>query len=206
VSDGSDPKDDDIPELSPGFHAFDPHAELDLEAVLARIPDHATVKGMYLNGVVKDARAQGVELEASRYVSLDDYPARDYHALVAQAAAKLHPDVPLREGLRRLGRSAFPTLRESMVGRMVFGVVGDDPAALFKLVSKAWSLSQNTVRAELISAEPGRVVVNMTGFDWFVDDFTLGIFEGVILSTGHTPTVGVRHPRKLETDFECLWR
>ena len=58
---------------------------------------------------------------------------------LVKTAELLHPDADLREGLRRVGQTAYPTFVQTMLGRVLFGVLGSDallPAALEGLFAK----------------------------------------------------------------------
>src|SRR5262245_30888699 len=103
--------------------------DLDLSRYLAIVPEDESTKDMYFIGILEavNKSAPGREtqltegLENRRFVPFQDYPMRDRMRFWVNAAKALYPRVPTREGLRRLGWLAFPSMKAQFVGKVVFG-------------------------------------------------------------------------------------
>jgi uncharacterized protein (TIGR02265 family) len=170
---------------------------LDGEATARNIPSSFLVKGMFFARVVSqlgDGYANVVPQLAApprlgRYVPFSDYPQADYVRLSVAAAAKLYPNVPLREGLRRLGRDDFGVLATSTIGKVTLAAVGDARSVLLKAAYIYESLSRGwKVTGEALDASTVRITFAPVYGTW---EYTLGQLEGVVLNFGGTPTTTV---------------
>jgi serine/threonine-protein kinase len=177
------------PGASPSaFRAPDFTAPVDLEAHLAALLPGTTVKGMFFAGLVDLCTKAGRGLDLSRaspvrprrYVAFFDYPMADLLRLQVAVAQVLHPDVPLREGLRRLGRTAPDDLLGSHVGKTIFGVLGRDPETLLLHIPKAHRLTSNCGTFTAERATPGRVLLHARDMPAFLDCYQVGMIEGVL--------------------------
>lgn len=187
-----------IPDMTAPFH---------VDAYLQACPADATIKGMFLNDLLAHvAQAGGGALTDKRYVAFKDYPMREYVELAPRAAARAYPDAPVREGLRRIGRSAYPTLAETMIGRVIFGVLGKDLEAIMKVAARGYAVSQSPGTAEVLDVGPGRARVRLTNLYTFVDSFQLGVFEGAILACGRTGEVRAKVESIATAEILATWR
>ena len=106
------------------------------------VPPTATVKGMFLERPIAEAqRLCGRRPVPGEYVPFRDYPITEHIRVLAACAAAAWPDVPLREGIRRLGRGAFLTFLESLAGRVVFAAAGRNFDAALGLTTRAYGLT-----------------------------------------------------------------
>ncbi|MBW2461847.1 MAG: DUF2378 family protein [Deltaproteobacteria bacterium] len=152
--------------------------ELDLDARLGRMPATGRVKGMFLAGIVDRAHALGVNLGRPRYVAFKDYPLGEYLELLADAAVRVHPKQPPLEGLRRLGHTVYPTFMASTIGRVTMAVAGRDMRAAVGLVPRAYTISGNTARIEILSISNYSARLHLRGvWDWPAA-YQVGIMEG----------------------------
>ena len=153
---------------------------MDLSAVVATCKPDSTSKGRFLQGILDEVKKAGAVVEGpSQYIAFkDDYPIAEHVTLIANAARAIYPALPLREGMRRLGWLSFATIRDSLIGRVVFGVLGTDIQAITKLVSKAYEISGKGGQAELIDLYPDASRIRLRGFV-LVDTYHVGAFEGV---------------------------
>src|SRR4051812_34639258 len=102
------------------FIAPDFSAPLQLEERVRGPGSQATVRGMFIQGVVDQVKAAtGRTPGRSRYLAFSDYPGREWMELLVDCAALLHPRLPPREALRRMGRRTYPIFAESTVGRVL---------------------------------------------------------------------------------------
>jgi uncharacterized protein (TIGR02265 family) len=191
--------------VRPGFAPPDFERPVDLAAQKRLVQPGATVKGMQFTALVTECRRRGAVLEDRRYVAFRDYPGEEFLELLVLAAERAWPSVPVREGLRRLGHVAYPTLRDSLVGRVVFGAVGRDIESVWRLVSKGYELSNNSGHATLLEQTDEDVVLRLEGMYSFVEAWHVGIIEGAVEMYGFDPELWVRQDSPTSADFWVRW-
>lgn len=193
--------------MEPPFLPIDWSAPFDLEERIRNVPQWVTVKGMFFQSLLKEAKAHGKELSwPASYVAYKDYPIEGYLYLSVEVAQALYPDVSLREGLRRLGRKVYPTLLQSMIGRVVFGALGGDVHALMKLVPKGYSISAKVGKVEAVQVTDSFALLRFQEFYGFYDSYHVGVVEGGIIACQKTPEVLLRVLRPGVIEMHCSWR
>ena len=167
-----------IPE---GFNEPDWNAPCDLEATARSVPRTAKSKGMLLNGILDHLAAVGKPHPTrAPYVAFKDYPALEHFELVIEAARTLHPALPVRQGVRRVGHLTYSTLVTSMIGKVIFGVLGNDMQAVQKQLGKAYSLSSTTGIAHVLEVAHDRARARLDEIPFLIDSYHVGFFEGVL--------------------------
>jgi uncharacterized protein (TIGR02265 family) len=170
-----------LPAIPEGFAPPDDQRPIKPEEVIERTPADVSVRGMFFNSYMQEARARGITLEGvTSHVGFKYYPTREWQHFIVQVARKFHPGLPLGGALRRLGLSAYPTFAESMVGRVIFGVLGKDLARIMRVASKGFEHSLSTARVEVVGADEHSARLHLTGVYGFFDSYTVGVFEGAI--------------------------
>jgi uncharacterized protein (TIGR02265 family) len=170
-----------LPPVPTGFSAPDDARPVLPERVIQSTPDGASVRGMFFNSYVEQAKERGIRLDdVGAHAGFKYYPAREWQRFIVQVAQKFHPDLPLGGALRRVGLSAYPTFAESMVGRVVFGVLGKDLARIMRVAQKGFEHSLSSARVELLSADDHSARLYLAGVYGFFDTYTVGVFEGAI--------------------------
>jgi len=193
---------------APGYAAPDWEAPIDVAAQIAGTPENSTVKGLFFQDV-RDACATMGSLPPegrARYVPFIDYPMREYMDLVVAAAALVHPREPLRNGLRRLGRLAYPALARTLVGRTLFGVAGRDFGVVLSLASRAYAFCQKPGDVTLVERAEGRAKLRLRQIWNFPDTYQVGVFEGGLITLGLRGVVQVRVLSPCDVDFEVTWQ
>jgi uncharacterized protein (TIGR02265 family) len=191
--------------MRPGFVRPDISAPIDVAAQKRLVQPGATVKGMQLAALVAECKRRGAPIAGRRYIPFRDYPGEEIVDLLALAAERAWPDVPRREGLRRLGRVAYPTLRESLVGRVVFGALGRDIKAIWRLVSKGYALSNNSGTATVLELGEDEVVLRLEGMYSWIDAWHVGIIEGGVGIYDLVPDVMIDKTGPTSADFWVRW-
>lgn len=188
------------------FREVDWDAPLDEEAAIRAIPPGAIVKGMFPLAVIEGARERHVALDLprDRYLPFGDYPLEEHARVLVRGARALFPDIPLRQGLRRIGHGAVSALRSSTVGRVMWSTAFDAESAL-RVLAKAYGMSSPTAHAEVETFEPGRAVVRLEGIFWFLDTHHVGVMESSFRAYGHKPTVRVHLDSPSSGAFLCTW-
>ena len=115
-------------------------------------------------------------------------------------------DLPLPEALRRLGHTAFPTLMESLIGRVIFAPAGRNLARVIRLASRGYkvSISDADVSVHDIGEDNG-VVVTLSRLYNFATSFQVGVFEGAALYYECTPDVRIRERGLHDVDLLVRW-
>lgn len=191
--------------MNPDFHI--PHVEgsLDLAERIPLLPDHAAVKGMFLQTMANAAEERsGVRPGRSNYIPFRDYPARDLLELCAESASLAYPDAPPREGVRRLGQLMFPTFRESHVGAVMMSFASELDESLL-LVPRVYQTFRAGSSAEVLDVAKGRAVIGLRGVWAFPDVHELGVFEGVLQYFEKSGRVLVRVLSMCDVDLLLEW-
>jgi uncharacterized protein (TIGR02265 family) len=185
---------------------------LHLGAYLARVPPDATCKGMFFDDIIrvvqKASPEAGHELIphiARRYVPFRDYPLREHMELTAKAVQLLYPAMPPREGLRRLGWLAFPAFSESLVGRIIFGILGDDLDKVFELGPRSFSVSMSRGRATAHRVSDRHWQYVFSEIYGFLDSYYVGVLEGPIKTLGMVPQVRLSAASQTEGVMDIRW-
>jgi uncharacterized protein (TIGR02265 family) len=194
----------DAPFLEPRFDDFDPAAHL------ALTPSDATTKGMFFRALAEQASRSKSRGAVERWVgrnhlSFRDYPMRDFMAFSVEAARAIFPGTPLGEGLRRLGKTAYPTFAASMIGRVIVGVFGDDLERIFSVAPRAYDVAIAPTRVRVKALGPRHFRFGYEDAFAFVDSYQVGVIEGAILHHGSTPSVRVHAPSLASAIFDVRW-
>jgi uncharacterized protein (TIGR02265 family) len=197
-----------MPAPDDGFALPDWQAPFDADALIARAPEAGVVKGLFFQDILDAAVSLRVTLPAprQRYLPFIDYPMREYMGLLVSATRVIHPREPLRNGLRRLGRMAYPTLSATLLGRAIFGVAGRDYGTIVSLASRAYAVTIKPGVVTLAERAPTRAVVTLRDLWTFPDTYHVGVFEGALIAVGLRGEVKVRVLSPCDVDFEVTWQ
>ncbi len=190
-----------------GFGNPDVWAPIELEAHLAALPPSATVKGMFLSNIAELAENRaGKRPGRKRYVAFSNYPMREMVELLPAAAELAYPGLPVREGMRRLGRQAYPTFSSSTLGRVVMSVAGNDPRSALHLAPKAYRLIGNAGTAKVVDRSDREAVLQLRGVWAWPESYNVGVHEGALDALGVDGEVLVRVLSLCDADLLVRWR
>lgn len=196
-----------MPQPPSGFVEPPWDVELDPQLYFDDTPSEALVKGMYPKGLIDQLNARGTPAEGyGRFRAFKDYPLVDYMRLEVDAARLMFPDVSLREGLRRVGWTAYPILRESLIGKVIFGAFGDSVGGIVKLASKAYRSSLTMGHAETLEQGEGHAIVRLSQMYNFADSYQVGVFEGVLRHQEREGGVLIKAEQRWQVDVYMWWR
>jgi uncharacterized protein (TIGR02265 family) len=187
------------------FQTPDFRRPLDVEGLLAATPASATIKGMYPQRLVELMAQHGSAGDLRKYIPFKDYPLREVMQQVIDAARHLHPTLPLREGIRELGRLVFPTLQASIAGRVMFSFAGNSYEGALKRVAQGYSLSQSPGSAHLQRISKGEAIVELRGVWNFPDCYQIGVHEGALAWYKCEGRVDVRIHSPCDVDLRIRW-
>jgi uncharacterized protein (TIGR02265 family) len=179
------------PPVPAGFVKPDLASPISLEALLREVSNNdVRVRGMFMQGVLELCAKQSKPITGfGPYIAFKDYEVKHHVELLAAAAKVLHPNEPLRSAFRMLGRTAYDTMVETMIGRVIFGVLGRDIVRVTKHVAKAYEIAGRGVTARLLELGPDYSRVAIDGAIGMVDNYHVGAFEGVCAACGQSGEV-----------------
>lgn len=197
-----------MPHFSPpaGFRSPDMSGPLNVPARLKACPLAAETRGMFFLDALAAMKNAGGDISGfPRFQSFRMYPQRSFLEIAPVAAAAAFPDLPPKEGLRRLGQRAYPTFGESIAGRVMFGVLGHDLAAVLRLVPRGYAAVVSHASAELIDEAPRAITVRLNNVHTFLDCYQVGVFEGAIVACREVGEVFARFDSQTTGDFHIMW-
>ena len=179
----------------------------DLKRCVGATPSHATVKGMYVDSFLQSIDRKGIKRPTDRrFLSFKDYPLREFQELLLLATSELYPSIAPRQGLRLIGRLAYPTLAESTVGRILFAIAGRDWQAALPLSRRAYEISLKPGRAELRDVTENSATMCLRDVWNFADSYQAGVFEGAMECYLVNGTVEVHSSRRIcDVDIKMRW-
>lgn len=190
-----------------GFREPDMWAPLGLEERLQGLPSAATVKGMFLSNIADLVEQRsGARPGRKRYIAFSNYPLREMVELLPKAAELAYPGLPAREGMRRLGRLAYPTFASSTVGRVVMSIAGEDPRSALHVAPKAYRLIGNTGTAHVVDTGDSDAMLELRGVWGWPDAYNVGVHEGALDALGVDGEVLVRVHSLCDADLLVRWR
>jgi uncharacterized protein (TIGR02265 family) len=189
------------------FEHPDWSAPLDVAARVRAAPADATVKGMFFDGPIREAyRRTGERPGQGRYVPFKDYPLTHHVQVLAACAMSAYPGLPVREGLRRLGRDAFTTFLESLSGRIVLSMAGRGYDAALDLVARSYRIAGPVGTATVTERTPEAAVVRLHDIFNFPDCYHVGIFEAAMEHFGKRGQVLLRVRSPSDVDLKLAVR
>jgi uncharacterized protein (TIGR02265 family) len=181
-------------------------AAFDADRLMRLVPTHATMTGQFLAAVAAVAEDRGIRLLSARqrYTPFSAYPLREHCELLLETARKVFPELPLREGLRKLGRGAPHVLLQSVVGRVVFGSV-DGPLEVLRAMATSYMLHMRPGKVEVLAVDATTAVVQASEIYNFLDSHNVGVFEGAMRHAGVRGDVRIHAYDRSTADLRCSW-
>jgi uncharacterized protein (TIGR02265 family) len=166
----------------------------------------ATVKGFFFERALQELDARKMpRVSMRRYAMFKDYPLADYRTLLVEASAQLYPQLPTREALRRLGQLAYPTLANTMIGRVIFGILGDDLPKVMKAAAKGYKIALQPGSATVLEVGDHHSHVRLDEIYVFSDSYQVGVFEGAITSCNRQGEVAIKRHAPTSVELWCRW-
>ena len=155
---------------------------------------------------VEYARKRGIILKAARqrYLPFFDYPLVEHVQTLVEYAQGLYPTIPLRQGLRKIGRLAYTSFLDSLVGKVLWAGV-DNVSKGLETAAKAYAITSPVARATLVENSAGRARVRLEGIYYFLDCNHVGVFEGVLRACKASGTVLVRIDSPTSGELLITW-
>lgn len=194
-----------------GSPRFD--APIVLEDHVRALSPGATCKGLFFHDLIEQVRKAAPNhsillpggLGAKRYVHFFDYPYADFMRLLYATAQVIFPSAPVGEGLRRLGRKTYVALLNSQIGRVIFGVLGDDFESVIKLGVRGYQVSMNFGRLEVEVVENKHIRYYFRDLPAYLETFQVGVVEGAMQACNVEGRVLVSLTSLSRASFDIRW-
>ncbi len=181
-------------------------AALVVDSFYTAVPAAAMVKGFYSTAVLREASLSGQHIQGyGPYREFKDYPQAEAIRLLAECARRMYPDEPIREALRRMGWTVFPTFLSTMVGKVVFGALGDNLPAVMRMAPRGFEVSLSHGRCEVLSVTEHEAELRISDFYFFPDCYLVGVIEGTLAHYGRDAQVQIRPRDNSECDYYVRW-
>ncbi|MET0285612.1 MAG: DUF2378 family protein [Polyangiales bacterium] len=168
---------------------------------------NVTVKGFYLSALVRELASHGHHLTSrSSFRDFADYPLAQAKEMLDETAQRLYPHERKGEAMRRVGWIIYPTLLGTMVGRVIFGSLGDDLQAVLRVAGRGFEVSISRGRYELVAVGKNHAHVRVREFPLYPETFLLGVFEGALARYGYADAkVFARKLSLTDVDLHLEW-
>lgn len=165
------------------------------------------MKGFYLSALVKELASHGQHLtNRASFRDFGDYPLALAKEMLDETAQRLYPQERKSEALRRVGWIIYPTLLSTMVGRVIFGSLGDDFPAVLRIASRGFEVSISRGSYEPIRIGERDAHVRVRDFPLYPESFLLGVVEGALARYNFEDgRVIVRKLSASDCDFFLEW-
>jgi uncharacterized protein (TIGR02265 family) len=181
-------------------------AALDAERVIARVPETATIAGMFFLALAEGAERRQVPLPLprARYLPFGFYPVKEFAPLLVTAAGSFYPDKSLREGLRRIGGAAPVAFLTSTLGRVTLGA-SEGPHAMVSAIAKTYAINTRPSRCEVLESSPRSMLIRLEDVWYFLDSHHVGVFEGTLHFAGVQGRVRIAGRSETSADLQLDW-
>jgi uncharacterized protein (TIGR02265 family) len=197
---------------SDGFRLPRDDLHFELADVFSVIRPDAAVKGLFLQKVVdrlpdRAALFARAGVPDRRIVPFLDVPYHDYFRVLVAAGQILHPDLSPAQALRRLHLPHYQLFAETLAGRVIFGVLGNDAAQVMPLGPRGWQVNlknMGEVTAQTLGSRHVRYV--FAGYPALLAEICdVGVVQGALAFLGEQGTVRIRTPRPDHAELDIAW-
>jgi uncharacterized protein (TIGR02265 family) len=179
---------------------------LDAARVLQQIPTGATIAGMFFLALLEGAQRRQVELPfpRERYLPFGFYPISEFAPLLVAAAERFYPELPLRQGLRRIGTSGPVAFLGSTLGKVTLGA-SEGAHAMVAAIAKTYAINVKPSRCDITETNERSIIVRVEGVPYFLDSHHVGVFEGTLHYAGVQGTVLIQSYSDSAADLKLSW-
>jgi uncharacterized protein (TIGR02265 family) len=158
---------------------------------VAKVPEAATISGMFLMPMAAEAAGRGFPLPSARprYTRFNFYPLREHVQLMFETAEALFPQLSTRKAIRKLGRGAAPALLQSTLGKVVLATAVS-PAGALEAMAKAYGINLRPGEASVVEQGDGFAILELREIHYLLDNH-VGAMEGLLRPLGLKPEVRV---------------
>jgi uncharacterized protein (TIGR02265 family) len=187
--------------------------DLDVEGIIAQVPDTALIKGFFVNNTAKMIIGQRpdlaeqvrAQLARPRYHAFSSYPRGEVMRFEVEIARLLCPGLPDREALRRTTHRVYPLFLSSLLGRVVLGTLGRDVDSVLRLGPRMFSAVTSFGTVEVERVRERHWLYHYKDYYSWLDCGDLGVLEGLLMHYGMTPTMRLAMNGPFEMWLELKW-
>ncbi len=193
--------------LDQQFEEPDWNSPLDTVSAIQAMPTTTTISGMFLDAMISGARSRNLPIPAEwsqPYATFRFYPMREFARMLAEFAPLVRPELPIRQALRVMGRTAPGVLLGSTVGRVVLGSA-EGVHQILDTVSKTYPINLKPSKAEIVERGERYAVVRLTDVHYFMDCHHVGVMEGTLSHAGVQGSVRIRPLAPGAMDYLLSW-
>lgn len=195
-----------LKKIPAGFQTTNWNADVNVAPYLAAVPAKATVKGVFPAVILEQLKkAHCSYLGPDEYHAFGDYPVRDYMEFLVDAAQKLYPNAPLAQGLRSLGHLAYSSFLNSLVGRVLLGVLGKKVDAILKVSPRAWSAAISVGNLTIEDVQAQEAFLQAKELYYFMETYCVGIAEGMLLTCQRNGVVAYQKNSPCDARVFIAW-
>jgi len=194
--------------MAPGFSPPVFNTKLDPEEYVRLTPPSATIRGVFFSNLLAMARASRCGLAPGtekKYHAFKEYSLVEHIRLLAEVATAVYPTLPLGEGLRQIGQRIYPMFAASLVGKVIFSTVGNNPSSVLAAGVKAYNVSASVGRVQIIELDDSHGHFYLENMFNFVEQYHVGIFEGAIKVIGYVPHLLTKPRTCTSSEFYVTW-
>lgn len=191
-----------------GLHPPRTDAPIDFEAHVGALPPGAAIRGLYPSDFVRRIRREPGPVPAlakRRYRRFAMYPYADCLRLMVAAARACHPGLPVGEGARRLGWTAFELFGSTRHGRVLFDLARIGPAEVLLLSPRGYDVLLNFGHVRAWQLGEAHVRLAYRAMPALLETYQLGVVEGALIACGREPRVRVAMDGIANALFDVRW-
>ncbi len=201
------------PEVPP-LHSPAFHEPLDVERVVAQVPQTALIKGFFIDSFEKLILKERPDLKGKLYEGLErkgfsplkTYWRGEIMRAEAQFSRLAFPDVPLREALRRACHLIYPSFLSSLIGRVVLvALFAGDVDAVLKAGPKMFSAMTNYGSVTAERKGDRHWLYHYTDYYGWVDCGDVGVIEGLLMHYGMEPRIEIASGAPFDLWMDIRW-
>ncbi len=194
-------------ELPEGFEIPALDGTFDASEYIRSTPVDATVKGMFLQAFANYARQAGKQLSCrQRFYSFNDMPLTQALELAQETAERVHPELPLADGLRQVGRILYPTFASSMIGKVIFSAAKERLRSSIELAPQAIKTCLSHGKLDVQRPDDGSALLHLSDSTLFTECIPVGVVEGMLEAAGCPGIVASRVHSLTEIEIYVRWK
>jgi len=161
---------------------------------IARIPEDAGIRGLFVNGIIAHGRSLGVELpDRHKVFPFGHQPLRDLLALGDTILTTLRPQMPMARKLRIMGRWLFEYWSSSAVGKPLVASVGNNIKPFIALCTPGYRMTFTRGRTRPLAIDQGGALITFDDVVWGLDTVQVGIYDAF------STAFGVKNEMRIKT-------
>jgi uncharacterized protein (TIGR02265 family) len=161
---------------------------------------------MFFLAVAEGAKRRNVSLSwaRARYLPFSFYPVAEFATLLVQAAERFHPDLSLRQALRRMGAMGPKAFIASTLGKVTLGAA-EGVHAVVGAIAKTYEINIRPSRCTIVRSMPSSMVLSLESVHYFLDTHHVGVFEGTLSHAGVDGRVKIASYSRTSAELLLEW-